>query len=227
MVNVQFKHAEFSNSIVNDECSTVLHLVADDDNPNRPDRFWIMTNSGSQLFTYGTKNPHNSADFPELINNMIVMPQIRTGGITYHGPGQLSWVGILNYRRLRRRSDILHIEDVLQRFGDSINAEFNTGVVSNPEDPGLYHANLEKVASYGIDTPGMSWVALKISLNLHVDLGVYENTTICGVQNRPMGNLLSSLPDLATQAQIGENIIRRFCDLIYQEHQIVPWADEP
>ena len=225
MVNVQFKHAEFSNSIVNDECGSMLHVVADDSNPDRPDRFWIMTNSGAGIFTYGTKTQHHSAEIPTLINGMWVKPQIRTGGITYHGPGQLSWVGILNYRRLRRRSELLSINELMQKFCNSVNAEFSTDLVSHPEDPGLYLPSGEKIASYGMDAPGVSWVALKISLNLQVDLGVYENTTICGVQNRPMGNLLSSLPDLTTQAQLGESIVRRFCDELYSEHQITDWAD--
>jgi lipoate-protein ligase B len=229
MINIQLKHAQYSNEIVNNDCSRLLHIVADDINVNRPDRFWIMTNADQHLFTYGTKNEHDSAAIPTQLNGLDVVPQIRTGGITYHGPGQLSWVGIMNYRRLRRiaRTEVLSIDAVLSYFRDAVNAEFNENLESHPADPGLYRPTGEKIASYGIDLPGVSWLALKLSLNLHVNLDVYDNTTICGVDNRPMGNLLQSLPDLATQQQLATNITQRFLDLVYEEYQTTPWTDEP
>lgn len=228
MINVQFKHAPFSNTLVNDECGRYLNFVTEDINRNRPDRFWIMTNESTQLFTYGTKTVHNSAEQPTVLNGIPVVPQIRTGGITYHGPGQLSWVALLNYRRLVRHGDILNLNDLLDRFCDSINVEFNETLISDHQDPGIFRPTGEKILSYGADAPGVSWVAVKLSLNLHVDLNVYQGTTICGVSQRTMGNLLPSLPDLDTQAQLGESIIRRFCQSIYLDgHQIEPWIESP
>jgi lipoate-protein ligase B len=228
MINVQFKHAPFSNSILNDECGRYLNFVTEDLNKDRPDRFWILTNESTQLFTYGTKSVHNSAEQPSMLNGIPVMPQIRSGGITYHGPGQLTWICMLNYRRLVRHGDVLNLDDLLERLRLAVNAEFDENLVANYADPGLYRASDEKILSYGADAPGVLWVALKVSLNLHVNLDVYQDTTICGVHNRPMGNLLPSRPDLATQAQIGENIMRRFCDLIYLDgHQIVDWVEQP
>lgn len=227
MINIQLKHAQYSNNILNNDCSRLLRFVEEDSNLARPDRFWIMTNADQQMFSYGTKTQHNSAEIPAQLNGLDVVPQIRTGGMTYHGPGQLTWVGIMNYRRLRRIavSDVLNIESVLKYFRDAVNAEFNENLESHSLDPGLYRPTGEKIASYGVDMAGLSWFALKLSLNLHVNLDVYTNTTICGVENRPMGNLLQSLPDINTQQQLATNITQRFLDLLYHEYQITPWTE--
>ena len=226
MINVQLKHTHFSNALVNDECNRYLHIVADDDNTNRPDRYWIVTNTGTQLFTYGTKAKHDSADIPTQLNGIAVAPQIRTGEITYHGPGQLGWIWHINYRRLlRQHGQNLNMATILRHICTAVNAEYSETLESSPSDPGLYRSSGEKILSYGMDSPGVSWVAVKLSLNLHVDLSVYNNTTICGVKNRVMGNLLPELPDLATQAQMGENIVRRVCEMIYTDYQITDWIE--
>ena len=224
MINIQLKHAPFSNDLVNDECGRWLNYVSEDTNPDRPDRYWIMAHADEPLYTYGTKAIHNSADMPNTINGIPVQPQIRNGGITYHGPGQISWVAVLNYRRLLRHGDILNMQDFMVKFCNSVNAEFNETLVSDPADPGLYRTSGEKILSFGIDAPGVSWVAIKLSLNVCVDLSAYNNTATCGVNDRSMGNLMSNLPDLGTQARMGENIIRRLCAEIYESHQIVDWA---
>jgi lipoate-protein ligase B len=226
MINVQFKHTTFSNTLVNDVCNRHLHIVADDDNPARPDRYWIVSNTGTQLYTYGTRNRHDSSTMPAQINGIAVEPQIRTGDITYHGPGQLGWLWIINYRRLLRQyGKDLNMPILMQYVCTAVNAEFSETLQSDLRDPGLYRPTGEKILSYGIDMPGVSWMAIKLSLNLHVDLSVYNNATICGIENRAMGNLLPSLPDLNTQAQLSESITRRVWDQIYTEYQITDWAD--
>lgn len=230
MIKVQQKVCEFSNSIVNDVATRYLHVVNDDSNPECADRYWIMTNSGTQVFTYGTKHPDfNSAAQPTLVNGIPVEPQIRTGQLTYHGPGQLSWVAVLDYRRLRRlqgQGNHFDINRLLECVKDAVNTEFNETLQYDPADPGFYRPTGEKVLSYGVDLPGMRWIAIKISLNLCVDLSVYNNTAICGVENRVMDNIMTTLPDQATQIALAQSVAQRFWDNVYLDgYQLDPWTD--
>jgi lipoate-protein ligase B len=225
MINVQLKHASFSNNLINDECGLWLQTVAEDSNRNRPDRYWVVTvPDGTQLFTYGTKSAHDSSAMPSNINGIPVEPQFRSGMMTYHGPGQIGILCVVNYSRLYRYGDQINLQNIIDTFCSSVNDEFNETLVSDHEDPGLYRSTGEKIMGFGIDTTGIKWMAIKIYLNLHVDLNVYTDATICGVTNRPMGNLLPSLPDLTTQAQMGENIVRRFWDYLYKDYQVSDWS---
>jgi len=227
MINVQLKHVEFNNAIINEHCSRYLDLAGNDGNPQRPDRFWIMhtLDSTPGVFTYGTKQSHDSSNIPKSINGIEVVPQIRTGEITYHGPGQIGWIGVMNYRRFVRQNPEFNLEELMHEFCISINEEFHETLIYNPDDPGIYRTTGEKVLSLGVDLPGITWMALKIGLNLHVDLNVYNNATICGISNRSVGNLLTYMPDQDEQQRLGISILQRFLARIYHQHRIVPWTD--
>lgn len=220
---VQSKLAAFNNAL-NHECDEIIKRS---DAVTAPDRYWIMTHNSEQLFTYGADLNMESA--PTSIHGITVQAQARTGGITYHGPGQLSWGWLINYRRLRRlhdaRSAEFNMQKLMQTFRNVVNAEFNQSLILNPGDPGFYTQDGKKVLSFGIQLVSASWVVVKVSLNLCVDLSVYNNVAICGVRNRSMGNLLSELPSIAEQQELGQRLLQVLWDNLYSEYQIVPWTD--
>lgn len=228
MIKVQLKHAEFSNSLINDGCNAYLNTVLQDANLDLPDRYWAMTNADQQLFTYGTKIQHDSSQLPALINGLPLKPQHRGGGITYHGPGQLTWAWIIDWRRLARLQPhprMLDINRVLEFLAQVINARFGENLRGNINDPGLFRPSGEKILSFGTDVQNLRWLTMKLSLNLCTDLAVYNNATICGKENRNMGNLLTELPDMNTQIQLSQDLVRDFWAVLYDEYQEVACTD--
>lgn len=227
---IQSKLAAFNNAFnnaLNQECDEIIKRS---DAATAPDRYWILTHESDQLYTYGTNEETQLADsIPAQINGIAVQPQTRTGGITYHGPGQISWSWLINYRRLRRlhdtRSQEFSIQKLMQTFRNVVNAEFNQNLILNPGDPGFYTQQGEKILSFGVYLASASWIAVKVSLNLHVDLNVYNNVAICGVQNRSMGNLMSTLPSIPEQQKLGQRLLHTLWDNIYTDYHLTDWTD--
>jgi len=223
MIPVQLCHRTFNNNL-NQQCDEIIQRHDQD----APDRYWIMTHV-DQLFTYGTQEV-DEALAPSHINGIVLQPMDRSGAITYHGPGQISWGWLINYRRLRRLYDAFHHDPfsfniLLQLFRNILNDRFNETLVSNPGDPGIYRRNREKILSFGADARHTGWIVVKASLNLCVDLDVYAGTTICGVRDRPMGNLLSNKIDVAEQHALGEELVRMLWSNIYEHYSEQPWAE--
>jgi lipoate-protein ligase B len=228
MIPIQIKHAVFDNTL-NDECLQIIDRIGDETD-QAADRYWIMTHDDQQLFTCGTDEAHYAGSMPAQINGIPVVPQSRNGGITYHGAGQLSWGWMINIRRILRlqdtRSREFNIHKLMQIWRNVLNLEFSENLITNPGDPGLYRINGEKVCSFGTQLLRMRWIVVKISINLHTNLDVYNNATICGVQNRSMGNLLPSLPDVKTQQDLGQRLLQVLWDNIYEAYEVQTWTDK-
>jgi len=228
MIPIQIKHTVFDNTL-NDECQKIIDSIGDDVN-QAADRYWSMTHDDRQLFTCGTDEAHYAGSMPAQINGIPVVPQSRNGGITYHGAGQLSWGWMINARRLRRLQDTrtqeLKPAAFMQIWRNILNAEFHEKLITNPGDPGLYRINGEKVCSFGTHIVRQRWMVVKISINLQVNLDVYNNATICGVQNRRMGNLLSVMPSLIEQQELSQRLLTALWGNIYEHYELQPWVQQ-
>ena len=229
MIQIQSKHVDFTND-VDTESQRVVNSIADAS--TEPDRYWIISHSETspQSFTCGTDEAEYTSTAPAAIHEIPVQYQQRNGGITYHGPGQISWVWMIDYRRVRRMQDT-HTRDfsvakIMQTFRNILNLEFGENLIANPGDPGLYRVTGEKIMSFGVHVHKSRWIFIKVNLNLCVDLSVYQGVTICGVDNRPMGNLLQTFPTVSEQQALGQRIMTTLWDNIYESYQLQPWSDK-
>ena len=132
---------------------------------------------------YTTGRNGDPANLPSETNEVPVIPTVRGGDATYHGPGQLVGYPIVN---LRRRGNDVHrylreIEGVLIELlaAYGISAELrpgNTGVWVPERSTG----HSAKIASIGIAVRrSVAWHGF--SLNVDDDLAAFDRIRACGI----------------------------------------------
>jgi len=199
-------------------------------NPLLPDEFWCYScNTAPDCYSVGSED---DARVPTEIMGIPVYPMFRGGKTTYHGPGQLAIVAILDAKRLR------HLTDTGEKIADHINSALYTSIMEHAqdvfnqtlsyrvEDPGLYNITGAKVASTGFDVQHNFYI-FNYSINYTVDLAKYAPIAVCGVRGRVMGNLMADgkINDAETFNH-GEDLLQRIWRHLYADSAIYEYPDE-
>lgn len=224
-MQVQIRHVPFNLDTVNQEPQIYLENNRPGPVIDKPDQFWILNNmTGNEYYSVGK---FEKGPIPSTINGIPTNVQGRGGQWTYHGPGQVSFVVIFNVKRLARawrepdRARLL-----VGIFKQCIEELYGVKLEYNEADPGLYFLDGSKVGSFGNDCPAFSWVGVKLSLNLNVDLDKFKQIDTCGVSNRAMANLFPQQTITAEQTSvIGETIARAVIEKLYDgKAEISSWT---
>lgn len=221
-MKIQIRHVNCTIEAINDEPAAFLNRPE-----SKPDQFWVLNNAtGTEFYSIGKYVNHDN--LPKSIAGIPLHVQERGGEYTYHGPGQVSFIILLNARRLLKETgDLDRPRMVVKMVGDIITKKFNQTIVYRDDDAGLYLESGAKVGSFGSLTDVYPWVAIKLSINLNVDLTKFSVIDVCGVANRPMANLLPGVDvTAALTAETGYNIVYALLDQLYagQDMEIVPWT---
>ncbi|MEO0456636.1 MAG: lipoyl(octanoyl) transferase LipB [Cyanobacteria bacterium P01_A01_bin.114] len=120
----------------------------------------------------------------------------RGGEVTYHCPGQLVGYPILNLRHYRQ--DLHWYLRCLE-----------TVLIGALADCGLTAQRIEGLTGVWVDGYKVAAIGIKVSrwitmhgfaLNICPDLAGFEKIVPCGIEDRPVGNLVQFMPDLSFAA---------------------------
>jgi len=144
----------------------------------------------------------------------------RGGRSTYHGPGQLVCYPILDLtgrgRDLRRYVHALE-QTVLATLAD-FRVEGRT--LEGPHASGVW-AGDRKIASIGVRCA--RWVTSHgLSLNVDLDLGVYDVFDACGLGGAPFTSLARETGEPVTTADVREPLLRRLSEVLELELEPLP-----
>lgn len=220
-MQIQLRHAPLTNDFVSDQVEEFFSLITAD----TLDQCWIGNNAtGEEYYSVGNVvngQVSDNIDVPAEFNGLPVRVMHRGGGWTWHGPGQISLVLIVNVRRLVKYSTNRDLpRQFCELLTQYLNAEYDADLVYNVDDPGIYTQTGAKVASFGGHMPVPYWMAFKCSINVNVanNFDKFQAIEVCDASNRTMANLL---PDAvftdAQYAEFGESVARGLINLIYDD----------
>lgn len=215
-MQVQIRHVPFNIDTVNQEPLDYLNGGQSGPMVDKPDQFWILNNMlGGEYYSVGK---FETGHVPKSINGIPTNVQERGGKWTYHGPGQVSFVILVNIKRLARQSqDPDRTRAIVKLFKEHIEQFYSVKLEYNDNDPGLYFLDGSKIGSFGNESPSYGWIAIKLSINLNVNTHKFDLIDTCGVANRAMANLLPQETITAELTSIiGERMVRSVIDRLYE-----------
>ena len=199
-------------------------------NPLLPDEFWILScNTAPECYSVGSEDGDR---IPKEINGIPVYPMFRGGKTTYHGPGQMAVLMILNGKRLlSQREPGIKIAEFInvstyEAIKEYAQERFNVELHYRNEDPGLYNAAGAKIASTGFDIYDGFYI-YSYNINLSADLSKYQAISVCGVRGRVMGNLITDrkVDDAETFAE-SEILLPKIWDRLYpRANHVLRWPN--
>jgi lipoic acid synthetase len=153
----------------------------------------------------------------------VVIPTDRGGDVTAHGPGQ-----VVAYAIVSLDDDLAAIPGHAHRMEDAVITTVGTfvdaasvgGIGRLDGHPGVWvgidTATPAKVSALGIRTEivdGVRRTLHGVSLNVDIDLGLFETIVPCGISGRPVTSL-RSLGSSATTAEVGEVLARSLTEVL-------------
>lgn len=153
----------------------------------------ILVEHASPVYTLGRRD--TSEGLPaQPTDDVQVVKTKRGGGVTYHGPGQLTMYPIANLEALwkkctaaKPRSPIEWFSSVLEQAMMDTALEF--GIPSHPFKTGIWADELpsqvpRKLGSIGLQL-GSNWVSMHgAGLNVHTDLSYFDRIIMCELPGR-------------------------------------------
>lgn len=199
-------------------------------NPLLPDEFWIMScNTASECYSVGSEDEDR---IPKEVNGIPVYPMFRGGKTTYHGPGQMTVLMILDGKRLLSQRDpgiqvaeFINVS-IFEAIKEYALERFNIELHYRNDDPGLYTNAGAKISSTGFDVRGHHYF-YSYNINLSTDLSKYEDIAVCGVRGRVMGNLITDrkVDDAETFAESEILLPKIWRRLYHRADRILRWPD--
>lgn len=193
-----------------------------------PDEFWCYAcNTAPDCYSVGFDD---EANVPREIMGIPVYPMFRGGKTTYHGPGQLAIVAIIDARRLRyaaagRLADHIN-ESLYTSIIDHAQDQFGRTLHYRTEDPGLYDNQGAKIASTGFDVY-QGFFIHHYSINYSVDLNKYLPIAVCGVRGRIMSNLVTEQPlNDAQTFEHAQDLLPRIWQRLYLDADVQEYPTE-
>ncbi|MBB3047181.1 lipoyl(octanoyl) transferase [Litorivivens lipolytica] len=183
--------------------------------PDSADELWLLEHPA--VFTQGQAGKAEHLLAP---GDIPVVQVDRGGQVTYHGPGQLVGYVLLDLKRLGIgvRALVTTIEESIV----ALLAEHGVSAAPRADAPGVYLENGAKIAQLGLRVRrGCSFHGL--SLNLDMDLTVFQRINPCGHVGMAVTDLASTLGKPVDLTRIGERLVEIFreafgysaCDHVY------------
>jgi lipoyl(octanoyl) transferase len=175
-------------------------------NPNLPDVLLLLEHP--PVYTLGRGSSLDFLKFDPSETGWEVHRIERGGEVTYHCPGQLVVYPILN---LHFYQTDLHW--YLRQLEEVIIRVLGTFDLQGYRIAGLTGVWLEghKVAAIGISV--RRWLTMHgFSLNVCPDLTGFTHIIPCGINNKPVGNLVQFRQDLNLE-QVREEVVRCFAEV--------------
>ncbi len=144
----------------------------------------------------------------------------RGGRSTYHGPGQLVCYPILDLSE--RGRDLRRYVGALEQTLIATLADFGVEgqTIEGQHASGVW-AGERKIASIGVRCA--RWVTSHgLSLNVDLDLGVYDLFDACGLGGMPFTSLACETGEAVTTAQVREPLLRRLSEVLELELESLP-----
>jgi len=144
----------------------------------------------------------------------------RGGRSTYHGPGQLVCYPILDLSD--RGRDLRRYVGALEQTLIATLADFGVEgrTIEGQHASGVW-AGDSKIASIGVRCA--RWVTSHgLSLNVDLDLGVYEAFDACGLGGARFTSLARETGEAVTTAQVREPLLRRLSEVLELELDRLP-----
>lgn len=181
-----------------------------------PDEIWLF--ACSQVITVGTANDReNILD----AGNIPIVKMDRTGGATYHGPGQLMFGTILDLERLKMQPS--KIAYVLSGVVTSLLKDYNLGDKMRDERnrirPFIDGANLSFI-DLGV-LNGRCYHGL--SLNVDLDLLSFSRINPCGHKDMRVTRLKDHIPKIDWQ-EIKNKLCNYFAK--YMGYSMLLWEKD-
>ena len=127
------------------------------------------------------------------INGLPVYTVSRAGELSYHGPGSLALVLFLNPRKILDSNVHVIIATIQKSIIDYVQEQHNILLYFDQTDPGFYDTNNNKIISIDCDVTMTRPMVYYITINVLIpDFKYIHDVSICGVQNRPVANLLKT-----------------------------------
>ena len=144
----------------------------------------------------------------------------RGGRSTYHGPGQLVCYPILDLSE--RGRDLRRYVGALEQTLIATLADFGVEgrTIEGQHASGVW-AGDRKIASIGVRCA--RWVTSHgLSLNVDLDLGVYDLFDACGLGGASFTSLARETGETVTTAQVREPLLRRLAEVLELELDPLP-----
>jgi lipoyl(octanoyl) transferase len=172
------------------------------------DEFWLA--NIEPCYTVGRDV---TDEVPATMNNLSVVRAPRAGGWTYYNAGQLHVCAVFNHRR--QNMDVAEFNlRVMRSITAALNQRHGPRFEYHEADPGIYTKLGIKVGSLGFHAHS-GWIIGGVVLNYHVDLEPYAHIDVCGVEHRPMGNILNQPAPWNQLVEFGRPIIEVLTQDLY------------
>ena len=147
----------------------------------------------------------------------------RGGRSTYHGPGQLVCYPVLDLAA--RGRDLRRYVRALEQTALATLADFGVEgrTLDEAHASGVWVGD-RKIASIGVRCA--RWVTSHgLSLNVDLDLGVYDLFHACGLGNAPFTSIAGETVDSVTTADVRGPLIQRLSEALELEMDPLPTAE--
>ncbi|MGJ8686719.1 MAG: lipoyl(octanoyl) transferase LipB [Spongiibacteraceae bacterium] len=162
-----------------------MQCYTDNRDESSPDELWFLEHDA--VFTQGQAG---KAEHILMPGDIPVVQVDRGGQVTYHGPGQLVGYVLVDLKRLD-----IGIRDLVTAIEQSIVSVLGEfGLVAHPraDAPGVYVESGAKIAQLGLRVRrGCTFHGL--SLNLDMDLSIFQRINPCGHQGMEVTDLRQQL----------------------------------
>ena len=154
-------------------------------NDKMPELIWVLNHPS--VFTAGVSYEEKHL----LDKKQKVIRTNRGGKITYHGPGQIIFYFVINLNK--RKKDVRKFIKVIEKTIVETLSYFKIKSYPNRKNVGIWVKHKKKnkkIAAIGIRIK--KWIAYHgFSLNVNVDLKMYNKIIPCGLKNRNVININS------------------------------------
>lgn len=199
-----------------------MQLFTAERQPDTPDELWLLQHPS--VYTQG-----QAGQSGHLLNpaNIPVIQTDRGGQITWHGPGQLMIYTLLDNRRLHLGARAL--VDILEQTLIAVLDVYGVAAYAKRDAPGVYtdcdRQQAAKIAALGLRVR-KNGCYHGAALNIECELEPFLGINPCGYAGQVVTRLADCLPQLPSQTDIQECVIRQFAQALHcSQIQRIPEHD--
>ncbi|WP_372748437.1 lipoyl(octanoyl) transferase LipB [Litorivivens sp.] len=179
-----------------------MQAYTDQRNADSADELWLLQHP--PVFTQGQAGKAEHVLAP---GNIPVVQVDRGGQVTYHGPGQLVGYVLVDLRRLG--IGVRQLVTTIEQSIVDLLAEFGVKAAPRADAPGVYLESGAKIAQLGLRVRrGCTFHGL--SLNLDMDLSVFQRINPCGHVGMAVTDLAHTLAKPIDQDGVAQRLAEIF-----------------